>query len=143
MIYTLIVAWFASLAMEPAVRRLARRMRRGMATLVVMPGVAMFFVLVFVAFGGLFVDQVAQLVRALPDLVQDTLESVNRRLSTDYSVEDAIAALNLTPEKVAGYANEVLGGVLGLFGSIASTLFSVFTFMMLTFYFSADGPRLR
>lgn len=143
LLYLLIVSWFASLAMEPAVRWLSQRMRRGLATIVVMVGVVVFLVLFFAAFGRLFVDQVAQLVRTLPDLVQQTLDTVNRRLSTNYSVNDAIAALNLTPEKVAAYANEVLGGVLGLFGSIASTVFSMVTFGMFTFYFSADGPRLR
>ena len=142
-IYTLIVSWFASLALEPAVRRLSQRMPRSAATAVSMVAVAVSFGLFLLAFGQLFVDQMAQLLQLLPDVVQGSLDWVNRRLSTDYSVEDAIAALNLTPEKVATYANEVLGGVLGLFGSVVSTLFSAFTFALLTFYLSADGPRLR
>ena len=36
LIFTVVMAWFASLAMEPAVSRLARRMPRGAATGVVM-----------------------------------------------------------------------------------------------------------
>ena len=142
-IFTLIMSWFASLALEPAVRRLSGRMRRGTATVLVMAGVAVFLVVFLYAFGRLFVEQVAQLLRASPDLVQGSVDWVNRRFSTDYSVQDAIRALNLTPDKVTEYANGVLGGVLGLFGSIASSLFSAFTFILLTFYLSADGPRLR
>ena len=41
-IFTLIMSWFASLALEPAVRRLSGRMRRGTATVLVMAGVAAF-----------------------------------------------------------------------------------------------------
>ena len=35
-LYYVLMAWFVALAMEPAVRRLAQRMRRGVATGVVM-----------------------------------------------------------------------------------------------------------
>ena len=44
-IFTVLMAWFFALAMAPAVDRLSRRMRRGVATILVMLG------LVF-AFGG-------------------------------------------------------------------------------------------
>jgi predicted PurR-regulated permease PerM len=36
-----------------------------------------------------------------------------------------------------------VGGILGLLGSVASGFFSLFTFALFTFYFSADSPRLR
>jgi len=142
-IYTLVLAWFASLALEPAVRRLSGRMPRPAATALTMAGVVAFLTVFMAAFGRLFVDQVAAMVRMLPALVDDTIAWVNARFGTDYSVADAVAALHLTPDRVAGYANNVLGGVLGLFGSVAGVAFSGFTFGMFTFYLSADGPRLR
>ncbi|HEX2808236.1 MAG TPA: AI-2E family transporter, partial [Kineosporiaceae bacterium] len=40
-------------------------------------------------------------------------------------------------------ANEVVGGIVGLLGSVVGALFSLFTFTLLTFYLSADGPRLK
>ena len=39
-LFTLLMAWFASIAMEPAVGRMARHMRRGVATGLVMAAVA-------------------------------------------------------------------------------------------------------
>jgi predicted PurR-regulated permease PerM len=142
-IYLVVMAWFASLALEPAVRRFSRVMPRPAATALVMVLVVVFLVGFFVAFGQLFVRQVAQLVEMLPDLTQASIDWVNRTFRTSYSVDDAIKALNLTPEQVASYAAGVLGGVLGIFGSLVSTLFNGFTFALLTFYLTADGPRLR
>src|SRR3954452_20711243 len=50
-LFTILMAWFASITMEPAVRRLELRMKRGAAVLLVMAGVALFLVLFFLAFG--------------------------------------------------------------------------------------------
>jgi predicted PurR-regulated permease PerM len=142
-IYMLVLAWFASLALEPAVRRLSRVMRRSAATSIVMAGVGAFLIVFLLAFGRLFVEQVAQLLQGLPGVVQSSIDWVNRTFDTSYSLQDAVQALHLTPDRVSRYASEVLGGVLGLFGSVVGTLFSSFTFVLLTFYLSADGPRFR
>ena len=142
-IFLVILAWFASLAMEPAVRTLSRTMPRAAATSTVMAAVAVFLVVFLLAFGRLFVDQLAQLIRALPDVVGESVSWLNRTLGTDYSLQDAVDALHLTPDRVAQYTGDVLGGVLGVFGSIVGVLFSGFTFLFFTFYLSAGGPRLR
>ena len=62
LIFTVVMAWFASLAMEPAVSRLARRMPRGAATGSVMAGVVVFLVVFVALFGQLIAEQVANLV---------------------------------------------------------------------------------
>jgi len=142
-IYLIVLSWFASLALEPAVRRLARYMRRGAATALVMVAVTLFLALFLFAFGQLFLQQIAQLLELLPSLIQGAMDWVNRQLGTDYSVNDVFRSLNLTPDKVTGYVNGVLGGVLGLLGSLAGTLLQGFSFVLLTFYLSSDGPRLR
>ena len=142
-LFTLLMAWFASLAMEPAVRRLATKMRRGAATGLVMLAVGVFIVIFVYAFGQLFVDQVAQLLMGLPDLVNKVMDMVNQRMGTQYDVPTILAQLNIQPSQVAQYAGAVLGGVLGILGSVFGTFFSLFTFALFTFYFSADGPRFR
>ena len=63
-LFTLLMAWFAALALEPAVGRLSRRMRRGAAVGLVMAAIALFAVIFVLAFGQLFVEQVAQLLKA-------------------------------------------------------------------------------
>ena len=95
------------------------------------------------AFGQLFLTQVAQLLRSAPDLIRQAIEAINHRLSTNYSVNDVISSLHLTPDKVTGYVNGIVGGVLDLLGSLAGALLSASSFTLLTFYLSADGPRHR
>ena len=142
-IFTLLMAWFAALAMEPAVGRLSRRMRRGAAVGLVMGALALFIVIFTWAFGQMFVEQVAQLLKALPDVVDGVVAWVNDRLNTRYNVNDIISQLNIEPSQVAQYAGQIVGGVLGLLGSVVGGVFSMFTFALFTFYFAADGPRFR
>ncbi|GGL15162.1 AI-2E family transporter [Planomonospora parontospora] len=139
----LVMAWFLSLAMEPAVRRLSRRMPRGRATLLVMALFILAFVLFLVLFGSMFVQQVAVLLKALPGVVTGAVDWLNARLDTRYEISDILDSLNLTPQQAAEYAQGVLGGVLGLLGTVTGAVFNMFTLLLLTFYFSADGPRLR
>lgn len=142
-LFTILMAWFASIAMEPAVRRLAAHMSRGRAAILVMLGIALFVTLFFLAFGRLFITQIAQLLRLLPEVIAGAVEWVNRTFSASYSVAEVLAEIRLTPEEARGYADEVLGGALGLVGSLVGLFLSAFTFVLLTFYFAADGPRLR
>ncbi|MEV0970897.1 AI-2E family transporter [Microtetraspora glauca] len=143
LIVMLVMAWFISLAMEPAVRRLSRRMRRGRAALLVMTlfivAVAVFLVL----FGNLFVQQVAVLLEMLPSVVTGAVDWLNTRLGTRYEISDILTSINLTPQQAAQYAQGVLGGVLGLLGTVTGAVFNGFALLLLTFYLSADGPRLR
>jgi predicted PurR-regulated permease PerM len=143
LIFTVVMAWFASLAMEPAVSRLARRMPRGAATGLVMAGVVLFLVVFFSLFGGLIVDQVANLVASVPGLAQDALAWVNGRLGTEYTLDDLVANIDVSPERAAGVASQLAGGVLAVLGSIAGAVATFFIFALLLFYLSADGPRLR
>jgi len=143
LLFTVLMAWFASLAMEPAVGRLARRMPRGAATALVMLAVVVFLVIFVVLFGQLFVDQVAQLVEEMPGLISGTVDWVNRTLGSDYELSDILANLNLTPEKAAGYAAQLAGGVLAVLGSVVGAVAALFMFVLFVFYLSADGPRLR
>ena len=143
LIFTVVMAWFASLAMEPAVSRLARRMPRGAATGTVMAGVVVFLAAFFALFGRLIVDQVANLVESVPGLAREALAWVNGRLGTEYTLDDLVANIDLSPERAAGVASDLAGGVLAVLGSIAGAVATFFVFALLLFYLSADGPRLR
>jgi predicted PurR-regulated permease PerM len=143
LIFTVVMAWFFSLAMEPAVGRLAQRMRRGAATGLVMLGVVVFLVVFFGLFGQLVVEQVANLVRSVPDLADGVLEWVNRTFGTGYRMQDLVASIDLSPERAAGVAGDLAGGVLAILGSVLGAVATFFTFALLLFYLSADGPRLR
>lgn len=143
LIFLVVMAWFASLALEPAVSRLSRRMPRGAATGVVLGSVVLFLAAFFGLFGQLIVTQVAGLVATVPDLAADLLAWVNDRFGTEYTMDQLVSNIDLSPEKAAGYANQIAGGVLAVLGSIAGAVASFLIFALLLFYLSADGPRLR
>lgn len=142
-IFIVLMSWFASIAMEPAVRRLAKHMKRGAATGIVMLTIAVSFVLFTLAFGNLLFNQVAELIRALPVLLENTLAWINAQTNSQYEVADLWEQLNLSPAQSAQYAATVLSGILGILGSVAVSFFSLFTFALFTFYLSADAPRFR
>ncbi len=142
-IFTVLMGWFASIAMEPAVKRLANHMRRGFATIIVILAVAVFFVIFFIVFGRLFIDQIAQLIAALPNLVESALRWVNETFNQTYSSQQILEQLNITPAKVSGYAQQFAGGIFGIVTSVIGGVFGLFTFGLFAFYLSADGPRFR
>lgn len=141
--FIILMAWFASLAMEPAVSLLARRMKRGFATGLVMFGIAAFLVLFTAAFGNLLFNQIAELIRALPGLLDSAIAWINQRTNSQYEIVDLWEQLNISPSQSAQYATAVLSGILGIIGSLALSFFGLFTFALFTFYLSADGPRFR
>ncbi len=142
-LFVVVMAWFLSLAMEPPVARLARHMRRGAATALVMLAMSIAAIIFLVLFGQLFLQQVALLVASLPDVLSAVTQWVNAQFGTKYEISDILQSINLTPQDAAGYAQDVLGGLLGLVGTVAGVVFNAFALVLLTFYLSADGPRAR
>ena len=86
-LFTVLMSWFAALAMTPLVNRLAMHMRRGAATGLVMVGFAVFAVVFFLAFGALFVQQLVQLIELLPTYVDRALAWVNDTFSTSLTTD--------------------------------------------------------
>jgi predicted PurR-regulated permease PerM len=142
-LFTILMAWFAAVTMEPAIRRLTPRLSRGQAALLVMGLVAAFLAVFVLAFGRLLLDQIAQLLRGLPGLVEDVVGWVNRTFSTSYSTDEVLEATKLTADRTGEYANEVLAAGVSLLGWTAGAFFSAFTAVFLIYYLAADGPRLR
>ncbi|MCH9816882.1 MAG: AI-2E family transporter [Actinomycetia bacterium] len=142
-LFTVLMAWFASIAMEPAVSRLAKRMRRGAATALVMLAVVVFLVLFSFAFGRLLIEQIADLISTIPQLVDGIIEWVNTTFDMQLRLEDILSAVNLTQDEITDIAAEIGVNALGIIGSVLGAVFSLFTFALFTFYLSADAPRLR
>ncbi|MDI2132385.1 AI-2E family transporter [Yinghuangia seranimata] len=140
----LLIAFFLSLAIEPAVDRLARRgMRRGLATGLVFVVVLLAMAAVLAAIGSLMVDQVATLARDLPDHIQSLLDWINGRFHTDLTIEKIQGGLFKDSDTVQGYAETVADNALGFGAAVVGGLFELFTIGLFTFYFAAEGPRVR
>lgn len=143
LIINVITAWFVALAMEPAVAKLSQRMRRGVATGVVMV-IAVICVIAFIlVFGNLFIDQLVSLIKAVPSITDDILTWWNKISGSSMSSDTLLKNLDLSNSDLAGYAQNVAGGLLGLIASIVSGFLGLFVLAFFAFYISASMPQLR
>nr|WP_202511621.1 AI-2E family transporter [Streptomyces sp. SID3343] len=140
----LLLAFFLALAFEPAVDRLAKRgMRRGAAT-----GIA--FLVTFLAcagflavVGSLLVDQIVALAHNLPDYLDRLVGWINDTFGTELTVEKIQGDVFKDSGTVQGYAQKIADNALGFSAAILGGLFQLFTIALFTFYFTAEGPRMR
>ena len=144
-IFTILMSWFAAIAMAPLVNRLAHRMSRGLAAILVILaflGLAAVFV---VAFGALLVDQLTQLVTRIPDLIDSAITWVNATFSTQFTRDAILASVGGGGEDVdfGSLAAELGPSLLGFVTSFLGSVFGLFTFGLFTFYFSARMPELE
>ncbi len=113
-IYYVVMAWFVALAMEPAVAKLATRMKRGLATGVVMV-IAGLAVLGFVtAFGTLFVNQLVEFAKAIPSMAADALDWINRTTGSTLTFDNLLDQVGVSTGDLAGYAQDAAFYLLGL-----------------------------
>jgi predicted PurR-regulated permease PerM len=142
-IFTLIMSWVASVAMEPAVARLSRRWGRPRATVVVMLSVLLAVAAFVVIFGRLLGEQIVTFVQNVPELATSLAEWANSTFGSNLDPSRLLDALDLTSDRLSGIALNLAGGILGFIAAVVGSIFSVFTFGFFTYYLSADAPRLR
>lgn len=142
-LFIVLMAWFAALAMAPLVDRLSRYMKRGLATISVMIAFLLFAAFFLLTFGNLLVDQLVQLAVSIPGIINQGLEWTNEQLGTAYQVDDILALLDVETSDLALYAGEIAVGVLGFVTSLVGSIFSLFTFGLFLFYFSAQLPQFQ
>jgi len=142
-LFIVVMAWFAAIAMAPVVAWLSKYMKRGLATLLVMLSFVLFAAFFLLAFGNLLVDQLVQLAQAVPGVITEALRWANERLGTAYEFQDILAMFDIETADLALYAGEIAIGVLGFVTSLVGSVFSIFTFGLFLFYFSAQLPQFQ
>ena len=141
---TIALAAFLSFALEPAVTWFEKRgWRRGLATGLIL----LFLVLVIALLIALIIPAVVsgfrQLFDSAPDLV-DRLAGWLRPFGVDLHTVNLIDELRANADRVISAAKDIAGVfLLGLASSILGTLFRLATVGLFTFYFVAEGPKLR
>jgi predicted PurR-regulated permease PerM len=143
LILTLVVSLFLAFAMEPAANFLARRgWRRGLATAAVFAVLVVAVVVFVTALGSLFVDQVSQLIDAIPGYAQQLADFLNDRFGT--KVDGGKLAEQLRDSQgVRSFVTGVAAAAVGLSTTLVGLVLQGFTIGLFTFYLVADGPRLR
>ena len=142
-VYYVVMAWFVALAMEPAVAKLAERMKRGLATGVVLIVAGLALVAFVAAFGALFVNQLVEFAKAFPAIAADTLEWFNRATGSNFTFENILTEIGISTGDLAGYAQELALYLVTLVAGLLSSAFGIFVLVFFVFYISAGMPRLR
>jgi predicted PurR-regulated permease PerM len=140
----LVVSLFVALAIEPGVNKLARRgWRRGRATLLILLGVLLTFVVFVGAIGTLVGTQVAELLQNSETYISDTVEFLNDTFGTNIDAESVIQQFNDPDGPVQEFIRSQQDEVFRLSLAALGVLLQVFSVLLFSFYLVADGPRLR
>ncbi|GAA2257850.1 AI-2E family transporter [Streptomyces amakusaensis] len=143
LLINILIAFFLALAIEPAVGRMAARgMRRGLATFLVFFGVLIAGVGFVVLLGSMLADQIVTMVEDFPKYIDSVISWINHTFNTELSrveVQDSL----LRSDWLQKYVQNSATGVLDISATVAGGLFKLLTIFLFSFYFAADGPRLR
>ena len=135
----LVVAFFLALAFEPMVLWLVRRgVRRGLAAGLAMISTALAVAAMLGLSGQLFVMQVIQLGRSVPDLYTHAQGWLFERFGV--TLPDADDVLLTAVER---WGEELAGQALVMGTSIVNAIFAVTTVVIVTYYLCAAGPKFR
>jgi predicted PurR-regulated permease PerM len=140
----IVIAAVLALGMDPAIRVLQRRgrMGRGAATAVILLSSLGFLVLFFVLVIPPIAEEVQAFAREVPDYI-DHLEDAGGPLGDLERQFHISEQLEKLAERAPDIAQNSVGTVLGVFGNIASGLFSLLTILVLTVYFASNLPTLE
>ncbi|WP_280308665.1 AI-2E family transporter [Nocardia abscessus] len=140
----LLVSLFLAFAIEPAVNWLARRgMRRGPATGLVFLILTALVVAFLWTLGALLVEQVTTLVKNAPQYADRGVEWINNTFRQDLSSTDIQKYATDWSSTLEGYLTGLAGNVWGIGTAALGALFQGLGILLFTYYFAADGPRIR
>ncbi|MDX3248773.1 AI-2E family transporter [Streptomyces sp. ME18-1-4] len=143
LLLNILIAFFLALAIEPAVSRMAARgMRRGLATFLVFFGLLIVVAGFFTLLGSMLAGQIIKMIEGFPEYLDSVINWVNTTFHTDLRRVDIQEGL-LHSNWLRKYAQNSAAGVLDISTQVLGGLFRLLTIALFSFYFAADGPRLR
>lgn len=143
LLINVLIAFFLALAIEPAVSRMATRgMRRGLATFLVFLGLMIATAGFVTLLGSMLAGQIIKMVEGFPQYLDSVIHWVNQTFHTKLRRVDVQEGL-LHSDWLRKYAQNSAAGVLDVSAQVLGGLFQLLTITLFSFYFAADGPRLR
>ena len=142
LILVLLVAFFLSFALEPAVNRLERvGLRRGLGTALVMVALVAAVGGFGIQVGSLLAEQVTEFSENVPAYLSD----VDKWLEDSFGIENATADLRADYDTgaLASWLGDVADDLARFGTTVVNVLFQLFTVGLFTFYLVAEGPKLR
>ncbi|MZD17226.1 AI-2E family transporter [Streptomyces sp. SID5476] len=143
LLVNILIAFFLALAIEPAVSWMASKgLRRGFATflvfLITLIGAAGFVTLL----GSMLAGQIIKMVEDFPAYLDSVISWINTSFHTELKRVDIQEGL-LRSDWLRKYVQNSATGVLDVSTQVLGGLFQLLTITLFSFYFAADGPRLR
>ncbi|MFG2887162.1 AI-2E family transporter [Streptomyces sp. NPDC048297] len=143
LLINMLIAFFLALAIEPAVSWMAGRgMRRGLATFLVFLGLAVFAAGFVTLLGSMLAGQIVKMIEGFPEYLDALINWVNQKFHTNVRRVDIQEGL-LHSDWLQKYVQTGAAGVLDVSTQVLGGLFKLLTVALFSFYFAADGPRLR
>ncbi|MFK0169758.1 AI-2E family transporter [Streptomyces sp. NPDC090306] len=143
LLINILIAFFLALAVEPAVSWMASRgMRRGLATGLVFLAVMILVAGFITLLGSMLAGQIIKMVEGFPDYLDSVINWINSHFHTHLRRVDVQEGL-LHSDWLRKYAQNSAAGVLDVSAQVLGGLFQLLTLALFSFYFAADGPRLR
>lgn len=143
LLINILISFFLALAIEPAVSWMASRgMRRGLAAFLVFLGSLIMIAGFVTLLGSMLAGQIIKMIEDFPDYLDSVINWVNTHFHTDLRRVDIQEGL-LHSDWLRKYVQNSATGVLDVSGQVLGGLFQLLTVALFSFYFAADGPRLR
>ncbi|MGW3910700.1 AI-2E family transporter [Streptomyces sp. NPDC005070] len=143
LLINILISFFLALAIEPAVSWMASRgMRRGLATFLVFLGSLIMIAGFVTLLGSMLAGQIIKMIEGFPDYLDSVINWINTHFHTDLRRVDIQEGL-LHSDWLRKYVQNSATGVLDVSGQVLGGLFQLLTVALFSFYFAADGPRLR
>lgn len=140
----LVVAFFISLAMEPAVAVLVRRgLPRGLATGLVFIGTFACVLAFLAALVTLLVETTTNLAHETPRLLEEGIDWVNRAFGQHFTMHELSQRLLRESDLIEGYARTAADNVWGVSTTVLGGLAQVLTIALFSVYLTAGGPKVR
>jgi predicted PurR-regulated permease PerM len=141
----LFIAGFIAIAVSGPVNFLARRMKRGLAILIVYFGIMLIPLGLLALLVPPIVDQVNTLVNDAPQYAQDVTDFVNenerlRNLDEDY---DITAKIEEEAAKLPGKVGDAAGVLADIGIGLVNSIFAGVTILILSIFMVGAGPRWR
>ncbi|MDT0462074.1 AI-2E family transporter [Streptomyces gibsoniae] len=143
LLINILIAFFLALAIEPAVSWMASRgMRRGLATFLVFLGLTIAVAGFVTLLGSMLAGQIVRMVEGFPAYLDSVINWINTTFHTELRRVDVQDSL-IHSDWLKKYVQNSATGVLDVSAQVLGGLFRLLTVGLFSFYFAADGPRLR
>ncbi|MGW1894616.1 AI-2E family transporter [Streptomyces sp. NPDC002004] len=143
LLINILIAFFLALAVEPAVSWMSSHgMRRGLATGLVFLAVMIFGAGFVTLLGSMLAGQILGMVQDFPGSLDSLINWINGTFHTELNrlqVQDSL----VHSDWLQKYVQNSASGVLDVSAQVLGGLFRLLTVLLFSFYFAADGPRLR